>query len=185
MLFNLPNLITISRVLASLAIPFLLISSSPDLRLFAFILFAVAAATDWLDGYLARRFDAVTSAGRILDPIADKLLITGVIFSLALADDWGDGWGLLLFIPGLVILLREIFVSSLREFMAASSIVISVTYLAKLKTTFQILSLGFLIFLPLLPPLPFFDYFGICLFWFAGFLTFVTGFDYFLKALGR
>ncbi len=181
MLFNLPNLITISRVLASLAIPFLLISLSPDLRLFAFILFSVAAATDWLDGYLARRFDAVTSAGRILDPIADKLLITGVIFSLALAD----GWGLLLFIPGLVILLREIFVSSLREFMASSSVVIPVTYLAKLKTVFQILSLGFLIFLPLLPPLPFFDYFGICLFWFAGFLTFVTGFDYFLKALGR
>ena len=131
------NLLTFSRIVLA-AIIFLLLMSS-DGYLLALILFYVAGFTDWLDGYLARKYNSVSELGEILDPIADKILIVFVFFGLAVnLTSYLIG-----FIASLII-TREIWVGALRDLNARNnkSEATKVTFLAKIKTSIQLLTIG-------------------------------------------
>ena len=179
MLKNLPNTITLMRTSASLIVPLLLLQDDERVRVAAFALYAVAAGTDWLDGILARRLNATSPFGRMLDPIADKLLLAGCLLALAAADNWG--WTML--IPALLIILREVLVSGLREFVSGHRIVLHVTTLAKYKTTTQLLAVGVAIAAPLTPPGWSADLVAVGLMWLAALLTVASGWDYFRKVM--
>ena len=141
MLTSLPNLLTLSRIIA---IPFLLALiyfDTPFFRWLALFGFVVAAVTDYLDGYLARHMNEISALGRFLDPIADKLLIASLIVILV-ATRQIEG---LLVIPAIIILCREILVSGLREYLAEIKVSLPVSNLAKWKTAIQMVALGFLI----------------------------------------
>ena len=151
----------------------------------AFVIFVVAASTDWVDGFLARRWHATTRWGAILDPIADKVLITGAILGVL-------AWGSVpqAAIPCGLILFREFAVSALRE-TVAGKVKLPVTLLAKWKTTLQMLALGALqlALVPLwegfglpLEWLPQFQTFAYVLLWIAALVTLWTGWQYFSKA---
>ena len=131
------NLLTFSRIVLA-AIIFLLLMSS-DGYLLALILFYIAGFTDWLDGYLARKYNSVSQLGEILDPIADKILIVFVFFGLAVnLTSYLIG-----FIASLII-TREIWVGALRDLNARNnkSEATKVTFLAKIKTSIQLLTIG-------------------------------------------
>jgi len=184
MLTDLPNLLTLSRVAAIPVLIVLASIGSPGCDLAACIVFASAGVTDYLDGKLARSRKQFSDLGRMLDPIADKLLVGAVLIMLA-----GDGrlgpWGLY---PAIVIMCREILVSGLREFLAEIRVGLPVTRLAKWKTTAQMAALGFLIagngtarlldigWLPVW-------LIGVVLLWVSALLTVITGWDYLLAGL--
>lgn len=176
---NLPNLLTYGRLAAVPAVVVLLFW--PDelaARWAALVIFIVAGITDYLDGYFARAYAQQSVLGRMLDPIADKLLVSACLLMLA-ADGVIEGWSLS---AAIVILCREVLVSGLREFLAELKVGVPVSRVAKWKTTLQLVAIGFLIAGPageqLLPgttPI------GIGLLWIAAALTLYTGWDY-LKA---
>ena len=170
-LTSLPNLITIGRILAIPLICWLLASGDLALRAVALVLYIIAAASDWLDGYLARRQGLASPLGQMLDPIADKLLVGALLVVLAW-DGSFSGWDL---IPAIAILLREIFVSGLREFLGAREVVVKVSQLAKWKTTVQLVALAVVILEGVVPGfrLP-----SDILLWLAGMLTVWTGTQY-------
>lgn len=178
---HLPNVMTVLRIIASTAVPFLIMVDLTGVRFLAVVLFAAAALTDWLDGYLARRMNAVSNLGRMLDPVADKLLVAGSLLALATHE----GWGWLMFTPALMILLREVFISGLREFMSAYKLVIHVTFLAKIKTTIQLIAIGFVMSTPLTPLSWRIAEISLALMWVAAVLTVITGWDYLKKALAH
>ena len=149
----------------------------------AFIIFVVAASTDWVDGFLARRWNATTRWGAILDPIADKVLVTGAILGLLTS-----GSVTFIAIPCGLILFREFAVSALRE-TSAGKVHLPVTLLAKWKTTLQMIALGALQLILLWDgfglPLewqPDFQVFAYILIWVAAIVTLWTGWQYFSKA---
>ena len=179
MVKNLPNLITLLRTLAALVIPVMLLGDGERVRLAALALYALAACTDWLDGVLARRLNATSLFGRVLDPIADKLLLAGCLFALVATS----GWGWAMFIPALLIILREVLVSGLREFVSSHDIALHVTLLAKFKTTVQLLAVGFAIGVPLAPSAWYPGLLAAGLMWLAALLTVASGWDYFRKVL--
>ena len=174
MLFKLPNILTLLRILVIPPLIALFYWDEPAARWGALALFATAGITDFFDGYAARSMGLVSAFGRFLDPIADKLLVATVIFMLV-ASERLDGWAVL---PGLVILIREITVSGLREFLAELNVGVPVSKLAKWKTTIQMLSLGFLIVGSAAPADIPALVIGEWLIWIAAVLTAVTGFDY-------
>src|SRR3954469_15990314 len=115
-MLNLPNLLTISRILVIPVVIALLLLPGAEARWTACALFSAAGFTDWLDGHFARRWQQQSEIGRFLDPIADKLLVAATLFMLAaLPDRFSSKWSLF---PSLVILSREILVSGLREYLA-------------------------------------------------------------------
>ncbi len=177
MLSSLPNLLTLSRVLAVPLLVALLWQPSLVSALAAFVVFCVAGATDYLDGYLARARGTVSRLGVFLDPVADKIMVAATIVMLVHV---GAIIGLAV-IAALIILLREITVSGLREFLAGLQVSLPVSALAKWKTTFQMIALGALILglaTPALAPwLPAHGV-GIACLWAAAALTLVTGYDY-------
>jgi len=141
MKWNLPNILTVLRLLAApgVAIMFLYFTR-PWADWFALFLFVGAAVTDWFDGYLARAWKQESKFGAMLDPIADKAMV--VIALLVITGISGvNPWILL---PATVILFREVFVSGLREFLGASASLLQVTKLAKLKTTAQMVAIAVL-----------------------------------------
>ncbi len=138
---NLPNYLTLFRVIS---IPIIIIAIIPQTYLSNWIavsLYITACISDFLDGYFARKFKLETKLGKFLDPIADKVLVISIIFILVAIDKIS---GFFIY-PALIIIVREILVSGLREFFAKSKISINVTNLAKWKTLIQMFSLGFLI----------------------------------------
>ena len=141
---HLPNIITILRIFTSIAVPFMIIDGRLGVRGVAFWLFTFAAITDWLDGYLARRWNVLSGLGRMLDPIADKLLITGCLLSLVALD---HNYLPILY-PALAILFREIFVAGLREYLGIMGISLPVTGIAKIKTTLQFIAIGMVMLYP-------------------------------------
>jgi cardiolipin synthase len=141
MLTSLPNLLTLSRIGLIPVLLLLLYLNEPWARWTALVLFTLAGVTDWLDGYLARNRGQVSSIGRFLDPIADKLLVSAVILLLVAVDSITG----LVLLPALVILCREILVSGLREYLAEIQVPVPVSNLAKWKTVIQMVALGFLI----------------------------------------
>jgi len=170
---SLPNLLTYARILAIPVIALMLLEGGDWMRWCAFWLFAAAAATDYLDGFLARRWEIVSPLGRMLDPIADKLIVTA-LFCVMAYDHTLSAYDL---IPVIIILMREILVSGLREFLAGK-VTVHVSRLAKYKTTVQLIALGVLIVEPLIPGMVLLS---DAILWLAALLTFLTGFNYFRK----
>lgn len=138
------------------------------------VLFVLAAITDYFDGYIARNYNQLSTWGRVLDPIADKLLVAAVILMIAVTDRLNG----INFIPAVVILLREVAVSGLREFLAELRVGLPVTKLAKWKTAAQMTALPFLIVNHV--DLGWFTagHVGVALIWVAALLTVITGWDY-------
>ncbi len=175
--FSLPNLLTYGRILAVPALVVCMLWPDSDTaRWTALGIFAAAAITDFFDGYLARILNVQSALGRMLDPIADKLLVSISILLLA-ASDTINGFHLW---AGVIILCREILVSGLREFLAELQVSVPVTNLAKWKTTAQLVALGFLLAGPAGDKvLPFNTEIGLTLLWISALLTLYTGYDYF------
>ena len=173
---NLPNLLTYGRLAAvPLVVAFLFWPAEFWARWTALAIYSAAAITDFFDGYLARAWSQQSSLGRMLDPIADKLLVAAVLLVLA-ADKTITGWSLW---AAIVILCREILVSGLREYLAELRVPVPVSTVAKWKTTAQLVALGFLIAGPAGEAvLPMSIAIGIVLLWIAAILTLYTGWDY-------
>ena len=174
--WSLPNVLTYARVAAVPLVAGLLFwPREPWARWAALVLFVAAAVTDFFDGYLARAWAQQSSLGRMLDPIADKLLVSAVILMLA-ADQTISGVSLW---AAIVILCREILVSGLREYLAELRVPVPVTAVAKWKTTAQMVALGFLIAGPAGEAvLKGATEAGLALLWIAAILTLYTGWDY-------
>jgi cardiolipin synthase (CMP-forming) len=178
--FALPNILTYGRIVAiPIVVGCMFSQSILDgplwLRWVALAFFIAAAISDFLDGYLARMWAQQSSLGRMLDPIADKLLVSSCLLMLA-AEDTIHGWSLF---AAIVILCREILVSGLREYLAELRVSVPVTRLAKWKTTLQLIAVGFLIagdagdaIVPVVTKI------GIMLLWLSALLTIYTGWDY-------
>ena len=184
MLTDLPNLLTLSRIAAIPILVLLIAINAPMADLLACALFALAGITDWLDGQLARSRKQLSDLGRMLDPIADKLLV-GATLMLLVGFHRLPAFGIY---PAIVIMLREILVSGLREYLAGIRVGLPVTKLAKWKTASQMLALGVLL---LGDPgahrlglgwIPTADLGGLLL-WAAAGLTLVTGWDYLTAGL--
>lgn len=179
MILNLPNLLTMSRILAVPLLVIMLWGNGWVGSALAFVLFCIAGITDFFDGYLARAQGTVSKLGQFLDPIADKIMIAAVIVML-IAFDVIKGANV---VPALVILLREIAVSGLREFLAQIQVSVPVSRLAKWKTTFQMVALGALILSGAVEgAIPALEIGLVCL-WLAAALTLLTGWDYLRGAL--
>ena len=179
-MLSLPNLLTLSRIFAVPILVFLLWRPAPLDYAITFVLYCTVGATDYLDGYLARAKGQISRLGQFLDPIADKIMVAAVLIMLISsrkANPVPEIAGLHI-IPALVILLREIIVSGLREFLAALRVSIPVSALAKWKTTFQMVALGALILGGAVPDYPWVHLVGIVSLWVAAALTLVTGYDY-------
>jgi CDP-diacylglycerol---glycerol-3-phosphate 3-phosphatidyltransferase len=174
--WSLPNILTYGRVAAvPLVAGFMFWPQEPWARWTALAIFVAAAVTDFFDGYLARAWSQQSSMGRMLDPIADKLLVSAVILMLA-ANHTLAGLNLW---AGIIILCREILVSGLREYLAELRVPVPVTAVAKWKTTAQMIALGFLIVGPSGEAvMPGSIEIGIVLLWIAAILTLYTGWDY-------
>lgn len=174
-MLTLPNILTLSRIVAvPLLVGLLWWPGWNAGYALAFAAYCLMGITDYFDGYLARASGAVSKLGIFLDPIADKIMVAAVILVLAAN---GDIHGFHV-IAALVILLREIAVSGLREFLAGVQVSMPVSRLAKWKTTLQLVSLGALILAGATPlwALPY--QVGIVSLWGAAMLTAVTGWDY-------
>jgi cardiolipin synthase len=193
----LPNILTILRIVLVPVFALAFVLPGDTARLVAFIVFAIAGASDALDGLAARKLNAGSAFGRMLDPIADKILVAvalmmlvaeGAIsqFDLNLHMNLG---GLLRLVPALIILTREILVSGLREFLAGAKVSVPVTAVAKFKTTIQMVAIGAMILTPLadkfFPGVGAVSYtaFAYGLLWVAAALTVYTGFVYFRAGL--
>ena len=145
--FNLPNMLTYARIVAvpMVVVCFFLeghLKSSDFARWLALAIFLAASITDYFDGYLARAWQQTSNIGKMLDPIADKLLVSTCLLLLAADDEGIAGWSLW---AAIIILCREILVSGLREYLAALKVSVPVTQLAKWKTAIQMVAIAFLL----------------------------------------
>jgi CDP-diacylglycerol--glycerol-3-phosphate 3-phosphatidyltransferase/cardiolipin synthase len=174
-MLTLPNILTLSRIVTVPVLVALLWWPQWSAGyLMAFGVYSLMGITDYFDGYLARAKGTVSKLGVFLDPIADKIMVAAVILILTHNRDI-SGWSV---IPALVILLREIAVSGLREFLAGVQVSVPVSQLAKWKTTLQIIAFGALILAGGLPHWPLPQQVGLASLWGAAVLTVMTGWDY-------
>ena len=179
-MLSLPNLLTLSRIVAvPLLVALLWNPHWPAGYGIAFALYCLMGVTDYFDGYLARAQGAVSRLGVFLDPIADKIMVAAVILMLVGTrhEDPALISGVHL-IAALVILLREIAVSGLREFLAGLQVSLPVSRLAKWKTTLQLVAFGALILAGAVPDQIWVKDVGLACLWGAAALTLVTGWDY-------
>src|ERR1700761_7941351 len=196
-MFALPNALTIMRILLVPVFVVAYVIPGEVARLVAFAVFALAGISDWLDGFAARKLKAGSDFGRMLDPIADKVLVGVALMMLVAARTFrrvtpmpdGTAFIFLRLVPALIILPREILVSGLREFLAGTRVSVPVTAIAKLKTAVQMLAIGAMILTPLadtfFPGLPAdtYDAIAYILLWVAAALTLYTGVIYFKNGL--
>ncbi|MCB1427935.1 MAG: CDP-diacylglycerol--glycerol-3-phosphate 3-phosphatidyltransferase [Nitratireductor sp.] len=183
----LPNILTYARILA---VPLVVLcfylegklQSSDFARWSALAIFILASVTDFFDGYLARIWEQTSTIGRMLDPIADKLLVSTCLLLLAADTDRTiAGWSLW---AAIIILCREILVSGLREYLAELKVSVPVTRIAKWKTTVQMIAIGLLLAGPAGDKiLPYTTETGIGMLWLAAIITLYTGYDYFRAGL--
>lgn len=179
MLNGLPNILTVSRILAIPAICAAFFLPGAWSAWIPLALFAAAGITDWFDGYLARKWGQMSDLGRFLDPVADKLLVAAVILML-IAFERIDR---ITCLAAVVIMCREITVTGLREFLAELRVKVPVSRLAKWKTTVQLIALAILIvgdYGPAEIPVRLLGEIGL---WLAAILTIYTGWDYFQTGL--
>ena len=183
--FNLPNMLTYARILA---VPLIVLCFYLEGRVrptdwwrwAAVTIFIIASITDYLDGYIARIWKQTSNIGKMLDPIADKLLVSAALLLLAF-DRTIDKWSLW---AAIIILCREILVSGLREYLAALKVSVPVTQLAKWKTAMQLVAVGFLLAGPAGDKvLPYTTEIGLALLWVSAIVTLYTGYDYFRAGL--
>ena len=179
-MLTVPNLLTLSRILAVPILVFLLWRPLPIDYAVTFVLYCIVGITDYFDGYLARSQGQISRLGQFLDPIADKIMVAAVIVMLVSSRKMSGEPVIhgLHIIPALIILLREIIVSGLREFLAPLNVSMPVSALAKWKTTLQLVSLGALILGGAFPGEPWVHQVGLASLWAAAALTLVTGYDY-------
>ena len=197
MTWTIPNILTVMRLLAAPGVAFAFAAfNRPYADWIAFFLFILAALTDFIDGKLARAWKQETNFGRMMDPIADKAM---VIIAVVIITGY-SGMNPWLILPSTVILFREVFVSGLREFLGSKAGKLPVTYLAKWKTTAQMVAIPVLLLAGVFeydrrhnaPWVS--DWFhdwaawllsngGLILIWIAGLLTIMTGYDYLMKAM--
>ena len=177
MVFNLPNTLTSFRILAVPLVVVMFYAPFEWARPATGLLFALAGFTDWLDGYLARRFNQMSNFGAFLDPVADKLIVSTTLVILVQSDPT-----LLITLIAAVIIGREITVSALREWMSelGARARVSVSFFAKWKTTLQMFGIGFMLYEQSFYTVPIYDI-GVVLLIIASVLTLWSMLDY-LKA---
>ena len=171
---NISNILTLLRIAVIPIIVICIYMKEPYFGWIAFFLFCLASITDYFDGYIARLRNEITNFGTFLDPIADKLLVAAVILILTskgVIRDWDT-------IPALIILLREITVCGLREYLAGIKVSIPVSRIAKLKTFLQLSALAILILSESTLDITLIFYLGKIFLWLAGILTLYTAYDY-------
>ncbi|HEY2008596.1 MAG TPA: CDP-diacylglycerol--glycerol-3-phosphate 3-phosphatidyltransferase [Rhizomicrobium sp.] len=195
-MFALPNALTILRILLVPVFVVAYVIPGEAARLVAFAVFALAGISDWLDGFAARKLKAGSDFGRMLDPIADKVLV-GVALMMLVAEGTftqikpNGMLSLLRLVPALIILSREILVSGLREFLAGTKVSVPVTTVAKFKTAVQMIAIGAMILTPLadvlVPGIPSLTYAFVAylLLWVAAALTVYTGVIYFKNGVAH
>jgi cardiolipin synthase len=195
-MFALPNALTVLRILLVPVFVVAYVIPGEIARLVAFMVFALAGISDWLDGFAARKLKAGSDFGRMLDPIADKVLV-GVALMMLVAEGTFTHFkpngmlSLLKLVPALIILAREILVSGLREFLAGTRVSVPVTAVAKFKTAVQMIAIGAMILAPLadvlVPGIPSLTYTTIAylLLWLAAALTVYTGVVYFRNGMAH
>ncbi len=146
MTWNIPNSLTILRILAIPLVIIVFYTAGKHAGIYSSIIFALAGFTDWFDGYLARRLGQTSRFGAFLDPVADKLMVAVIL--ILLVDHYGQPWSLLITLSAMVIIGREITISALREWMAevGERGKIAVSWLGKVKTTLQMFALFFLLY---------------------------------------
>lgn len=173
MIEKIPNYLTIFRIGI---IPIIILSFYFDdvifAHQFAAILFAMASVTDFLDGYIARKYNIESNFGKLFDPVADKLLIVSIILMLVKFNKAE-------ILPSLLILTREILVSGLREFLAELKVSVPVSRLAKVKTTVQMIALFILLLGSKGSGIEILDLIGKIVLWISAILTVITGYSYF------
>ena len=183
MLRIIPNVLTLFRSLAAIILPVIIIYGGEIGALLATPILILAGISDYFDGFYARKYNVTSNFGKILDPVADKLLVIGVIFALASENMLDYNYA---FIPALLIVLREILISGLRESISSYNISLEVSLLAKWKTTIQLIACGsFLvwrsnIYFYNIEILGLISYIFL---WIAGIITFITGLQYILKIM--
>jgi CDP-diacylglycerol--glycerol-3-phosphate 3-phosphatidyltransferase len=192
-MFRLPNILTILRIALVPVFAVAFVLPGDTARLVAFGVFCIAGLSDALDGFAARKLNAGSDFGRMLDPIADKILV-GVALMMLVAEgtihqftlDPEGLRGLLMLVPALVILAREILVSGLREFLAGAAVSVPVSFFAKIKTAIQMIAIGAMILGPLadrvLPGAQLLAYVAL---WVAAGLTVGTGYVYLRAGLAH
>src|SRR6185295_12129656 len=189
-MFALPNALTILRIVLVPVFAIAFVMPGEAARLIAFGIFVIAGVSDWLDGFAARKLKAGSDFGRMLDPIADKVLVAVALMMLVAEGTFtqvkpNGMLSLLKLVPALIILAREILVSGLREFLAGTRVSVPVTNVAKFKTAVQMIAIGAMILTPLAdvfaPELPAKSYMAVAysMLWIAAALTVYTGVIYF------
>jgi len=178
-----PNTLTLFRSLAAIVLPIIIIYGGEIGALIAVPILILAGISDYFDGFYARKYKVTSNFGKILDPVADKLLVIGIIFALA-SENMLDYY--YAFFPALLIVLREILISGLRESISSYKISLEVTLVAKWKTTIQLIACGS--FLVWRSNTYFYniDILGLIsyiLLWIAGIITFITGMQYIIKIM--
>jgi cardiolipin synthase len=198
-MIGLPNALTIMRILLVPVFAIAFVVPGEISRIVAFLIFVLASISDWLDGFAARKLKAGSEFGRMLDPIADKVLVAVALMMLVAEGTFrrvnpatGDtAFSLLRLVPALIILAREILVSGLREFLAGTRVSVPVTAVAKFKTAVQMIAIGAMILTPLadvlVPGIPSLTYAAIAyiLLWVAAALTVYTGVIYFRNGMAH
>ncbi len=170
-----PNLITAARFfLTGLLAVLLMFEQTTPMAFFAWLVFSIAAGSDWVDGYVARRYEAVTVLGKLMDPLADKVLVAAALIMLIPLGKI-PAW------IALVILSREMLVTGLRGVASTSGIVVAASGLGKIKSIMQYIGLGTLIFPLGVLPIPYLHQIGLGLVYIALILTVWSGIDYFYK----
>ncbi len=173
-MLNLPNILSLLRIALIPVLIGIFLLPYVSAPMWATIVFVVASLTDWLDGYLARKWNQTSPFGAFIDPVADKLIVTvALVLVLYKTPTW------FVLIPVIIIIGREITISALREWMAelGERNAVKVSYVGKLKTAFQMISIGCLIFYNDLLGLPIFDI-GVVLLYIAAALTLSSMFSY-------
>tara|TARA_Y100001970_G_scaffold154418_1_gene189190 strand:- start:16550 stop:17098 length:549 start_codon:yes stop_codon:yes gene_type:complete len=179
MKYNISNFLTVARIIVIPIIVICIYMKEPIYSWIAFTLFCIASITDYFDGYIARIRNEITNFGTFLDPIADKLLVASVILILTskkIIADWET-------IPALIILLREIAVSGLREYLAGIKISVPVSQISKFKTALQLLALALLILVESGIATYSITVVGKFALWIAAILTLYTAYDYLKSGL--
>jgi len=195
-MFALPNALTVLRIVLVPLFVIAFVLPGDAARLVAFGIFVIAGVSDWLDGFAARKLKAGSDFGRMLDPIADKVLVAVALMMLVAEGLFtqikpNGMLSLLKLVPALIILSREILVSGLREFLSGLRVSVPVTAVAKFKTAVQMVAIGAMILTPLadvyLPGVPSLTYALIAyiLLWVAAGLTVYTGVVYFRSGMAH
>ena len=174
---NVPNILTLSRILLLPLLLFMILSSNYQLNIYAVILFIIISFTDFLDGFLARHQGSTSEFGKMLDPIADKLLVVGVITALVINGSIEN----LNMIPAFLIIFREIFISGLREYVANSKLEVSinVSNIGKVKTAIQMISLTLILASALIEDSILILNIGVILLWASMLLALISGYKYY------